>query len=163
MTEKTKEGDNLDKFQTIAFGLMLVLSHQIYAQNSVSNTNQTALAVKSPQCPSKNFADFLNAFTESVEIQKAFTKFPLKIQMLDLDSEPDPMPVIRFLNKRKISFPVIPSALIMKSESLSVKVYDINKRLVTVMLSKSDTDYKVYYSFRKIYCWELYYIEDWSL
>lgn len=153
----------MSKFQNVVFGLLLAFSCHSYALDSGNGAGKGAPDVANPQCPSQEFAGFLNAFAENVEIQKAFTKFPLKRQQLDLEAEPEPKPVLRLLSRSQVKFPIIPNAAERKTKSLNFRVDELNARRAKVILVKSDTDYQVSYFFRKNSCWKLEHIEDWSL
>lgn len=114
-------------------------------------------------CPSQNFSKFLKEFSEREEVQKAFTKYPLEQQQLDLDADPEPKPFVRNLGRHQIKFPVIPRESERQMKSLTLRVSKIASRRAKLTLSKSDTDYRILYFFSKNSCWKLERIEDWSL
>ncbi|MFY0581023.1 hypothetical protein ACN28S_48330 [Cystobacter fuscus] len=62
--------------------------------------NPSALGTSS-ECPSQDFSEFIEAFAESTEIQRAFTSYPLEKQQLDLDAKPEPRPFTRSLERHR--------------------------------------------------------------
>jgi hypothetical protein len=153
----------LSKFQNVALGLLLVFSCHSYALDPGSDAGKGASIVVNPQCPSQEFSGFLDAFAESVEIQKAFTRFPLKRQQLDLDAEPEPKPILRSLSREHVRFPIIPNEAERKARLLGLRVDELTTRQAKLTLVKNDTDFQVSYFFTKNSCWKLERIEDWSL
>ena len=114
-------------------------------------------------CPAHDFSNFIKVFSENVNIQIAFTKYPLQQQKLDLNAEPEPKPVMRKLLRDQVLFPVMPNALERRKKSLVLKIDEERLNHVNLTIFKEDTDYKVSYFFKKYSCWHLERIEDWSL
>ncbi|NMO15242.1 hypothetical protein HPC49_01800 [Pyxidicoccus fallax] len=115
------------------------------------------------ECPSQDFSEFIEAFAESTEIQRAFTSYPLEIQQLDLKAEPEPRPFTRSLERHQVEFPVLPGQSERKAKSLELRVNPLASGHAELVLWKRDTDYQVSYFFRKNACWELERIEDGAL
>lgn len=72
--------------------------------------NAPARAEYDGECLSQSFSAFLKEFSESVEAQKASTRFPLeKLKMVE--ANPLPKRVIEFVDEAQISFPVMAGVL----------------------------------------------------
>lgn len=146
----------------LVFGIELAAAQQ----NHLAGNNITPLIeIKNPEtvsCPSENFTQFLNVFSESAEIQRIFTTIPLKYQKLDLNSAPEPTPVIRLLLHQQIRFPLIPTQIERLDKSLKFRIDKLSKLRAKVTLLSSDSDYQIVYIFSKNICWKLEAIEDWS-
>jgi hypothetical protein len=107
--------------------------------------------------------EFLEAFAESQELQRAFTSYPLVQQQMDVAANPEPKPFVRSLERSQVKFPVLPSKAERKAKSLDVRVDPLTSREARLTLFQNDTDYQVSYFFRRGSCWELERIEDASL
>lgn len=114
-------------------------------------------------CPSVIFSDFIRVFSESGDVQRTFTKIPLKKQNLNLDEEPEPKEIIRFLTRQQIKFPVMPLKQERINKLLQIRIDKVSSNKAQVSLIKPDIDYQVMYFFTKKNCWRLEKIEDWSL
>jgi len=114
-------------------------------------------------CPSQDFLEFMEAFSESTEVQRAFTRFPLERQHLEVSAEPEPRPLVRKLGRDQVELPVLPNKDERKAKSLGLRVEKLASTQAQVVLEKSDTDYRVSYFFSRAACWELERIEDGSL
>ncbi len=106
---------------------------------------------------------FLEAFSESNEVQKAFTRSPLVKQQVDAAADPEPKPFVRSLERHQVTFPVLPNKTEREARSLVLRVDQLDSREAKLRLFKDDTSYQVRYFFRKGACWELERIEDTSL
>lgn len=114
-------------------------------------------------CPSQRFEPYLEAFTNSLSVQHAYTKVPLKASAL-VDAEPEPRPQLQLLDRAHIKFPVIPSLEQQQKLHLIKRIDNPlpNQRRVT--LAGSDTDFLVTYQFvRYADCWWLVRMDDQSL
>lgn len=118
---------------------------------------------KYPVCPGRDFSVFIQTFSESREVQQAFTRYPLQQLRLDSNAEPEPTPVVRKLGRDQVVFPVLPNAAERKQQSLRLRVDKRKADLVKLTLLKADSDYQVSYVFRRTSCWQLERMEDWSL
>lgn len=144
--------------------LALLLAQNAYALdlNAQPASREVSGALEIP-CPSSDFSIFIRTFSNDVNVQKTFTKYPLKKQFLDPDAEPEPKKVIRNLKRHQIQFPIIPLHEERVKQSLEIHIASVTANTATVTLVKPDTDYQVSYYFRKSGCWGLVRIEDWSL
>lgn len=120
--------------------------------------NESAIA-----CPSENFFEFLTAFADNDALQRAFTRFPLRKMELDLNAEPEPVPVIKTLPRLQVQYPLLPLQAERNVQSLSLRIDEVSAHNAKATLFKEDTDYQVSYFFGKNGCWRLESIEDWSL
>ncbi|MCW8176821.1 hypothetical protein D8B25_16030 [Verminephrobacter aporrectodeae subsp. tuberculatae] len=113
------------------------------------------------KCPSRDFSKFIQAFSENKDVQIKFTKYPLKEQVLDLNAEPEPKPVMRTLRRDQISFPVMPGEADRKKWNLIFRIDEIksNRAKVNVMSDDSDS-FVVDYFFVLDSCWYLKRMED---
>jgi hypothetical protein len=147
----------------------LVLSLAIAACEHSQAPEPTAPSVKQASsseataCPSQEFTEFLEAFSESKEVQKAFIRYPLVQQQVDAAADPEPKPFVRSLERHQVTFPVLPNKAERKAQSLVLRVDQLASREAKLTLFKSDTDYQVSYFFRRGACWELERIDDASL
>jgi predicted DNA binding CopG/RHH family protein len=155
------KGKDLNRFKYAIFLLIFgsICSHA-YALDPASHPIRQAGQVA---CPSRDFSEFIKAFSENTEMQAAFTKYPLQQQRLDTNAEPEPKPVIRKLRRDQVSFPVFPNEAERKKRSLVLRIDEKKYNHVKLTLVKDDTDYQVNYFFSRNSCWRLERIEDWSL
>lgn len=143
-------------FQKVVFGLLLVFNGHSYALEPSGSAG--------PQCPSQDFSDFLRAFGESVEIQKAFTRYPLKKWHLDINAESEPKPIFKSLGKSQIDFPLIPNAIERKRINLDIWVDGLSEKHAEATLRRRDGDlHATSFFFSKTGCWTLTKIEDWFI
>ena len=153
----------LQKLKSFVFLLAISISGHSSALDSDAHPVEKGTINCPVVCPSQEFTKFLKAFSERKDIQRAFTKYPLKRQQLDLDAEPEPKPIIKSLELHQIEFPLIPDELERKAKSLALRIDKITSKKAKLTLSRIDTDYQVLYFFSKSQCWKLERVEDWSL
>lgn len=128
------------------------------------NANERWLVqANSSQCFSKDFSGFFVHFSNSTEVQKSSTHFPLEKLHIDIDAEPEPAPVVESLDASKVNFPVFPAEAERRAKGLVIRVDEQDVQHARVVLTKEDTDYQVLYFFQKNMCWALVRMEDWSL
>jgi hypothetical protein len=109
-----------------------------------------------PTCPSKDFYVFFKAFSEDRAVQKAFTKVPLRSETVEDVPDQEPKTVVRFLDQKKITFPIWPLRAERESQSLISKVEDLSESSATVTLFRLDTNAAPKaYTFKKEECWQL--------
>lgn len=127
--------------------------------------NQVALAAETlgAACPAQNFREFISAYADSEAVQRTFIKTPLKKRRLDLDAEPEPKPVVKYLKYSQLKFPLLPLQAERHAKSLSLRIEKSSGKEAEATLFKQDTDYQVTYFFVKNDCWVLVAIEDWSM
>lgn len=121
-----------------------------------------APSVAARACPSQDFDTFLQAFTEDVKVQKAYTQRPLQTETVDGNADPEPKPVIALLDGDALHFPVMPNTEKQLADGLVLSQTELNGDK-EVMLAKPDTDYQLSFFFRKGECWTLYRMRDDSL
>lgn len=134
---------------------MVSICNPVYAQDGAVK--------KYPVCPGRDFSGFIQAFSESREVQQAFTRYPLQQLRLDSSAEPEPKPVVSQLGRDQVVFPVLPNAAERKQQSLRLSVEKRQANSVKLTLLKADSGYQVSYVFRRTSCWQLVRMEDWSL
>lgn len=149
------------KFQVGLFGAILAFGLcGVGRGGEVQNAHPSSDSLR---CPSSNFKDFLASYTEDSQVQRKFTKFPLRMQHLDVRAQPEPKPVVQILAKGQVKFPLIQRASDRQSLSLVIEINEIEDRQAKITLKKVDTDYQVNYFFSRNGCWKLDRIEDWSM
>jgi hypothetical protein len=122
---------------------------------SASQRSETAL------CRADNFTSFLARYSEDADFQKRNTASPLSKQVVE-NVLPEPRPVEKSIELSQVSFPVFPSSVRIKADSLQMQVTP-DARGMKVRLSKPDTDYLIEYFFERRECWRLVRIQDKSL
>ena len=150
----------MNQFKHFIFALIFSISSYTYALDPASQPTQQAGQVA---CPSRDFSEFIQAFSENKAMQVAFTQYPLLEQRLDIDAEPEPKPVVRKLRRDQVSFPVFPNEAERRKQSLVLRIDEKKSNHVKLTLVKADTDYQVNYFFSRDSCWRLKRIEDRSL
>jgi len=134
-------------------------------QNSVEAPSAvpTPAPTSALACPSPSFDGFLKAFTENIEVQKAFSVEPLESQTVDAAAEPEPALVTKMLSAAELQFPLIPSERQQSKEGLTMRQSVLESSDTKVTLAKEDTDHQMSFYFRKNQCWQLYRIRNESL
>ena len=113
-------------------------------------------------CQAKNFTDFLNHFTESIEMQQQCTKFPLKKTEL-VELEDDLVPQTKKIALDQMTFPLIVSMQARQEQKLSLKINVNNNKKAQVVFYKPDTGYRISYRFIRKNTWQLIQMEDWAI
>jgi hypothetical protein len=126
-------------------------------ENNDANRTLTA------NCPTENFIDFLNIFSENKLMQEKFTRLPLKNSYIKNDAGSEPIEIKEFLNFSQIKFPVIKPISYRKAHGWQIKIKSLNESKVIVFLGAPDTDFVVNYFFEKFSCWYLVEMVDLSL
>jgi len=157
------EGKDLSQFRHTVFLLIFSICGNAHALDPESRSVSRASGGNQIACPSRDFSEFIEAFSESNEMQMTFTRYPLQQLRLDLSAKPEPKPVVRELRRDQVSFPVIPNKAERKKKSLVLRIDENKSTHVKLTLVKPDTDYQVEYFFGLNSCWRLERIEDWSL
>ena len=122
-----------------------------------------ASANASVACPSQEFSRFAEAFSESQEIQMAFTEYPLEMQQLDTQAMPEPKPFTSRLQRHQIEFPIIPNKAKRMAKALRLRVEQLEPGRAKLTLMQDDSDYLVEYFFRRDACWKLVSVDNQSL
>ena len=112
-------------------------------------------------CPAR-FDHFLRSYAQSEAVQRKATIFPLPHQTLDLDAQPEPKPVMRYVQASEAKYPLLPLAEERKREGLQLEVKNQTRTTAQVVLFKPDTGYRVIYYFTRKSCWRLQRIENGS-
>ncbi|KTC10086.1 hypothetical protein AO391_24940 [Pseudomonas marginalis ICMP 9505] len=129
---------------------------------SLFSVSVQAVGHNTALCPSKDFSEFLSAFSDSSVVQEEFTQFPLR-KLITVDAEPEPRQEVTYLKRADAKFPLLPVKQDRATNGLEMLV--VNKTAVgaTVKLEKPDTDYQVLYVFKFASCWFLEEVKDYSL
>ena len=114
-------------------------------------------------CPSSDFNLFFDAFSNNDKVQRIFTEKIIAKQYLDLNSEPEPKPIVKRFASKSIGFPIFPLKKEREEKRLTVQIGVVTQKKASAILIQSDTDYQVVFYFIKRKCWMLERIEDWSL
>lgn len=147
---------------SLAFALLLAGCDKAPAPTDAPPAAVTA-AHPATQCPAATFDDFLPLFENDLAVQKAYVTDPLQSDSVDANAEPEPKPVSKMLGKAEITFPVIPSQAEQSRSGLAGTRTDTSPTEVVLKLAKPDTDYQMWFFFRKDDCWHLYRVKDDSL
>lgn len=89
--------------------------------------------------------------------------FPLTVQRIDAQADPEPRPVVNVLDRGQARFPVIPARAERAKEGPELRLTAASASRAVATLEKPDTDYRVSYVFAKESCWRQVHIEDASL
>ena len=144
--------------------LALLLAQHVYALDPSGQSDSREVSSDLQiSCPAADFPAFVRAFSNDVNVQRAFTKYPLKKQWLDPDPGPEPREVIQDLDRHQIQFPILPLPEERVNYSLEIRIDSVTADSAKITLVEPDTDYQVSYFFKKNSCWTLTRIEDWSL
>lgn len=110
-------------------------------------------------CPSTNFHQFLDAFTETEAIQRAFTNVPLKVQRIENNEN---LTQVLYW-ETDVKFPLFPSHQEREKRTLEINLLELTEYQAKVALVAPDTDWLVHYHFNKDTCWKLTFVDDQSL
>src|SRR5262245_20611076 len=112
-------------------------------------------------CDPAHFQDFLDQFSEDVQVQRKHTEFPLhKREYRHVTTQVDPVPVESVVKEADVRFPVYPSPNDLHAREQTAEVAAQEGRKAEVRVSRADTDYLVVYSFEHKGCWKLTRVED---
>lgn len=144
--------------------LALFVAQHVYAFDPAGQPASRGTSGSSRiSCPAADFPIFIRVFSSDINVQKMFTRYPLRKQWLDPDAEPEPKKIIQNLGRHQISFPILPLRAERVRRSLEIRIDDVTASKAKITLFKLDTGYQVSYFFEKSSCWRLIRIEDWSL
>ena len=116
-----------------------------------------------PTCPSQELPAFLDAFAESVPLQRTFITYPLLQQRVDVRALPEPRTEERFRKPSELQFPLFPSAAVRRAAALEMRIAQLTSDRAQVTVFKPDADEQVRYLFIRNSCWRLERISDDSL
>jgi hypothetical protein len=154
----------------IPFVLMFVQSNDLYA----ATKEETArIGVKEPEvsCPSQDFYEFFNAFSRNEDVQRAFTKMPLRKKQFNFAKNPKSRHVIHTLSRQQIQFPVMPlewswHGIYTGSCQPSMKVIgrcdpEIKELKRRAIVNIHHNEHQLFYEFLQTdTCWKLVGIDD---
>jgi hypothetical protein len=111
-------------------------------------------------CPGRTFPSFFAEFQNKEAVQRRWTTDPVEGETVGDDGNP----VSRPWRFSQMSWPLIPSAPKVAANGAVTEASALPGGGVKIKLYKPDTDYQMYYFFKKTGdCWTLYRIEDESL
>lgn len=152
-------GTRLDVRVFIGFAATIFLfcnvQNTAFAENAIKRVHDPIHQNEPNVCPSDSFQSFLDIFAESEEIQKSFTRFPIRMLTV-VDADPEPKPVVKSLRASQVTYPLIPSAKERKIKKLVLHVERQGARQFKVNISKDNTGYLVsYYFIANKSCWPI--------
>lgn len=152
----------MSHFRYVVFLLILSFCNHAYALDPGSHPVRSASDKSQTTCPSQDFPEFIKVFSENREVQKAFTKYPLRNQWIDSYDKPEPRTIIQNLERHQIQFPVFPFREERVKQSLEFRVGSVTASHATVILVKPGTTYQVMYEFGfdSGTCWYLLSVDD---
>jgi uncharacterized protein YecT (DUF1311 family) len=113
-------------------------------------------------CPSKDFAQFLPAFSANAESQKRLTALAVKILVLKRTDDPGRFePLITAAVGPSLDFPLMAATGESKTEGVEIERVDDNHMNV-VDKRAGNSNIKIF-NFSKKPCWALVGVEDWSI
>jgi hypothetical protein len=146
---------------------LLIISGHVYAfENNDISINQKIDRNKIA-CPSLEFSEFIKVFSENLDVQIRFTKYPLKYrQIVDATADPFPKFSINFLNKNKLKFPIFLNKKNLIKYGLKInntRINDDNYISTEVSRGEKSLGNYVEYKFKRTKnCWKLIEIIDQS-
>ncbi|ALR09778.2 hypothetical protein [Xylella fastidiosa] len=137
---------------------LLCVAHTVAAVAPASAAEHVQAAAKpTVSCPGEDFTTFFKKFSNDVNIQRAFTKYPLRIKELDLSAAPEVKKVVKHLRSDQVHFPVFPLKAERERKSLDIingtgRYLNENRKIILI---QPNTDYLMLYEFVKNDCWYL--------
>ena len=110
----------------------------------------------------KEFASFLQKFSEDEAFQRRHTRQPLAMMEVDND-RPDYKVIMWHQSRREVRFPIMPLSRERKEQSLEIRIDSLTDKEADVSVSVPETDYLLLYFFRKENSWLLEQEANWSL
>lgn len=147
-----------------AFTLFYV--QHIYALDSTEQpVSRKSFSASDVSCPAADFLVFIRAFSNDINVQKAFTKYPLKLRTVtDPAHSPKPEYLTRVVRKKQIHFPVLLNEIELKTYGLVTNVERVSQKSFSVIESSAgdrSLGHYVEYKFKlKSGCWLLEEIVD---
>jgi len=143
-------------------GLFLAAVAGVFS--TLASTAEARSQMQDLACPSQDFAEFFQAFSDSVEVQRAFTGDSVDFTTVDAEAQPEPREITVNRPLAAIVFPIVPDTAEQRREGLSAKFDKTEDGMARVTLEKPDTDYRLVYVFGDgDDCWALYAKVDTSL
>ncbi|WP_449122543.1 hypothetical protein [Pseudomonas sp. MPG01] len=131
-------------------------------QDNGQNPLKAELDTSNVACPSTEFSAFLSAFSERVDVQKAFVQQPLNMATT-VPGDPEPEMEKRSLSGDQLKFPIIPDQATRDTQGLTLTVKEALDKKAIAILQKPDTDYVFEYRFVRGQCWRLEEVADYAL
>lgn len=146
-----------------AFLLSFAASLAACNRQTTPAPSESAIEASVSRCPSQTFEGFFAAFSDSAEVQKTFTRLPLRSDSIDAGAEPEPRPITKMFSAQELEFPLVPDKRQVANEGLETSFKPSGNDMV-VEVSKPDTDYMISYYFERAGdCWRLHRKNDASL
>lgn len=121
-------------------------------------------AIQTTSCPARDFAGFFKAFSDSQDVQRAFTEASVDFTEIDADAQPEPREVTVNRPLAAIQFPVVPTTSEQRRDGLEISISRTEDGMMRIQLDRPDTDYQLVYIFNTHGdCWTLYAKADNSL
>ncbi|AWB66138.1 hypothetical protein C2869_06650 [Saccharobesus litoralis] len=111
-------------------------------------------------CSYDNFEQYTQAFFHSKQLQEKYTIFPLQYLYVDPTGNPDPLDITTKKHDWDDTLQIMlsPSAI----RGLDTR-HKSQTNTFTFVVTKPNTGHLVEYHFKKMDCWYLYSIENWSM
>ena len=110
----------------------------------------------------KEFASFLQKFSEDEAFQRRHTRQPLAMMEVDNDRS-GTKEIIWHRSRREVRFPIMPLTQEREEQSLEIKINSLTDKAAEVTVLEPETCYVIRYFFRKENVWMLEREENWSL
>lgn len=131
---------------------------------SAAGAAQASSGPKTQPCPAGDFAGFFGAFSDSRDVQRAFTGESVDFTEIEAEADPEPTEITVNRPHAAVQFPVIPTTADQHRDGLETTVGHTADGMTRVRLQKPDTGYQLVYIFKpRGDCWELYAKIDNSL
>lgn len=144
------------------FVIAIFVFGMVNAKERFAENNDVNRALPA-NCPSENFTEFFNIFSENKLMQEKFTRLPLKNSYIKNDTGSEPIEIKEFLNFSQIKFPVIKPISYQKTHGWQIKIKSLNENKAIVFMGAPDSDFVVHFYFEKLNCWYLIEMVDLSL
>ncbi len=161
VTKKNKLAVMLNLMFFLLIFSSLFLGKEAFSFDGTQKSFLLPAATSFAKCPSNDFDVFLKKFTENIEVQRAFTGFPLeKLSIVDAHGEPKLL--TEFLKREQIFFPLVPDTKKRELKNIDIWVDHLTDFSAEITLRNRSENYKsVSLFFTKDVCWKLTKIEDW--
>ncbi|MDR2875955.1 MAG: hypothetical protein LBV44_08535 [Methylobacillus sp.] len=122
-------------------------------------------AYAAPACPANDFQGFAEKFVSSVDVQKKFTQWPLKVTWVDDPAaEPKPTWKSKQVSKKKASFPLIESRKDAQKTGREISIEHNTEMGDHIRYRGADNGVLIYYKFKRTdSCWQLVEMDDESV
>lgn len=121
-----------------------------------------AHADRPPACPDAGFAQFLARFASDAAVQRRSSADPLLHGHIDVNAEPEPVPVQEPRALDALQWPVFPDPAGF-GQTRSMHVSDAGDGGMQVMVRREGSSDQQVYTFRRQPCWTLVELFDESI